>query len=368
MGEQDRHARRALQSFDDVCAALVEIDPQLCVALQAAARSQKISSPADLLAMPAADVAAITGLGSTRAAMDLVAHVADTVLAPQPVTAASLAPADTLTTGCPGIDAALGGGLQQGGITEVAGESAAGKTQLCMQLCACALLPRERGGLGSAALYVWAEGGEFPLARYAQIATARRPPPDLDLLARLHVLRVTSHQQLAFALSKQVPEFVAANDVGIVVIDSMAALFRYEYGRDDAAERAAALWSHARTLSRLASDRHVHVVVANQVTDLVRDDGEQCPFTVADADAGCEAEPRLSSRRVVPSLGLGWANCVTTRLQLSRTGLSVQAEATGVPAVVRKLQVVFSPWLPNVTVPCVVDSTGLRHVDIPGLP
>ena len=33
------------------------------------------------------------------------------------------------------------------GVTEVAGVSAAGKTQLCLQLCLTAQLPREHGGL-----------------------------------------------------------------------------------------------------------------------------------------------------------------------------------------------------------------------------
>ena len=40
----------------------------------------------------------------------------------------------------------LGGILTQG-ITEISGESAAGKTQLCLQLCITVQLPREQGGL-----------------------------------------------------------------------------------------------------------------------------------------------------------------------------------------------------------------------------
>lgn len=52
-----------------------------------------------------------------------------------------------LTTGCPIIDAVLCGGLLLQSITEIAGVSAAGKTQICLQLCLTVQLPLEAGGL-----------------------------------------------------------------------------------------------------------------------------------------------------------------------------------------------------------------------------
>ena len=52
-----------------------------------------------------------------------------------------------LTTGCHVIDSHLCGGLLVQGITEIAGISAAGKTQLCLQLCLTVQLPLDAGGL-----------------------------------------------------------------------------------------------------------------------------------------------------------------------------------------------------------------------------
>jgi len=49
------------------------------------------------------------------------------------------------------LDSFLRGGLLVPGLTEVAGESATGKTQLCLQLCLAVQLPPEYGGLGSGA-------------------------------------------------------------------------------------------------------------------------------------------------------------------------------------------------------------------------
>ncbi|VDH91251.1 DNA-repair protein XRCC3 [Mytilus galloprovincialis] len=55
-----------------------------------------------------------------------------------------------LTTGCKSIDEALRGGLLSHGITEISGESSAGKTQLCLQLCLNVQLPITLGGLSGA--------------------------------------------------------------------------------------------------------------------------------------------------------------------------------------------------------------------------
>ncbi len=52
-----------------------------------------------------------------------------------------------LSTGCPRLNSFLGGGLLVSALNEVAGTSAAGKTQFCLQLCLTVQLPRDQGGL-----------------------------------------------------------------------------------------------------------------------------------------------------------------------------------------------------------------------------
>lgn len=81
-----------------------------------------------------------------------------------------------------------------------------------------------------------------------------------------------------------------------------------------------------------------------------------------------------SGRELVPALGLAWANCVNTRLFLSRTEVTIadtycQASnllpSTTAPASLplRYMQVVFSPCLPQGTCLYVVTQKGLRGVD-----
>ncbi|XP_058423801.1 DNA repair protein XRCC3 isoform X3 [Diceros bicornis minor] len=56
-----------------------------------------------------------------------------------------------LSLGCPVLDGLLRGGLPLDGITELAGRSSAGKTQLALQLCLAVQLPRRHGGLEAVA-------------------------------------------------------------------------------------------------------------------------------------------------------------------------------------------------------------------------
>ncbi|XP_055274607.1 DNA repair protein XRCC3 isoform X3 [Moschus berezovskii] len=73
-----------------------------------------------------------------------------------------------LSLGCPVLDALLRGGLPLDGITELAGHSSAGKTQLALQLCLAVQLPRCHGGLGAGAVYVCTEDA-FPSRRLQQL-------------------------------------------------------------------------------------------------------------------------------------------------------------------------------------------------------
>ena len=69
-------------------------------------------------------------------------------------------------------------------------------------------------------------------------------------------------------------------------------------------------------------------------------------------------------RELIPSLGLSWSNHVTTRLMLARTPQTVmiqQDSAQGpLETVVREMEIVFAPHLPQLTVPYVIDHEGMK--------
>nr|XP_033808136.1 DNA repair protein XRCC3 isoform X3 [Geotrypetes seraphini] len=73
-----------------------------------------------------------------------------------------------LSLGCPILDSFLRGGIPLVGITELAGESSAGKTQICLQLCLSVQYPGTHGGLEAGAVYICTED-VFPNKRLQQL-------------------------------------------------------------------------------------------------------------------------------------------------------------------------------------------------------
>jgi RAD51-like protein 2 len=60
------------------------------------------------------------------------------------------------------IDSLLGGGFQPHEVTEIAGMPGTGKTQLAMQLCVDAKLPKQFGGVDGDSIYIDSEGSFSP--------------------------------------------------------------------------------------------------------------------------------------------------------------------------------------------------------------
>ncbi len=69
-----------------------------------------------------------------------------------------------LTTMSNDLDGIFGQGLRQATITEISGETGAGKTQLAFQLAVNATLPPDKGGLNKNTLWIDSEG-EFSSRR-----------------------------------------------------------------------------------------------------------------------------------------------------------------------------------------------------------
>ena len=144
--------------------------------------------------------------------------------------------------------------------------------------------------------------------------------------------------------------------VKLIVIDSIAALFRSDFENTpvELKRRSSLFFKISGKLKSLAKRFGLAVVVTNQVVDLVGPSEGLNGLKV-----GNLASLVSSGRRVCAALGLSWANCVNSRLFLSRTeevvgeenGLVVDVNACGGDLVPRRtrrrLHVVFAPHLPE---------------------
>ncbi|KAI0884693.1 DNA repair protein RAD57 [Annulohypoxylon maeteangense] len=184
-------------------------------------------------------------------------------------------PTRYISTLDPDLDLALGGGVPAGYITEITGESGAGKTQFLLTLLLAVQLPPPHG-LGRPALYI---STEAPLStrRLSQLLSHNpffqslpaSSKPTLDNIIGTVTPDLESQDHI---LTFQVPVEVARRNIGLLILDSVAANFRAEYDRGasssaNLAARSTALLNLGLHLHELARKHNLAVVVANQVAD-----------------------------------------------------------------------------------------------------
>jgi RecA/RadA recombinase len=164
------------------------------------------------------------------------------------------------------MDALLRGGVHTGMVTDVYGESGAGKSQLCFTLCAsCA---RD----GGSAVFV-DTAGTFRPERIVEIAGS---PSALD---RITFVRALNTYDQSNAVKK-----VLELDPRLVIVDTLTSLFSAEYSGP---ARHLAVMKHLHEIALAAINSGCAVVVTNMIRSV--------PVTVVD-QAG-----RNVAQAVIPS-------------------------------------------------------------------
>ena len=249
--------------------------------------------------------------------------------------------------------------LQMGQIVELAGESGAGKTQFALQLCVDfqRVFPAEK------VLWIATEG-PFQQSRLEEIALEteinamnfninRHTMTDADepsepLLLRGERFNYSSQIQVVSAIQAekgeeiQVFETVPLEVYKLIVVDSIAGLFRGIYGAGEAIERGRVIAGIAGHL-RYAAAQGSLVLVLNQVTD-VMEDGKGEP--------GADYH---DIKRVIPALGTSWAYVPNSRLLLARKILNPQKR------ILRVLSSNICPQGPEIEL--TVDKAGIHPPD-----
>ncbi|KAL1862420.1 DNA repair protein rhp57 [Paecilomyces lecythidis] len=179
----------------------------------------------------------------------------------------------TISTLDPALDALLGGGIPTGYLTEVTGESASGKTQFLLNLLLAVQVPAP-DGLGKRAIYI---STEAPLAtpRLSQIIECHphlsslptKSRPSLQNILSINAIDLETQDHI---LNYQLPVAISRYNVGLVIIDSIAANYRAEHTSTSMlglSARSGELAKLGQMLRNLAAKEDIAVVVANQVSD-----------------------------------------------------------------------------------------------------
>lgn len=152
------------------------------------------------------------------------------------------------------------------------------------------------------------------------------------------------------------------------MIDSIAALFRSEFDNTpfDLKRRSSLFFKISGKLKSLAKRFGLAIVVTNQVVDCIgANEG------INGLRLGNFGSLYSSGRRICAALGLAWANCVNTRLFLSRNE-QVIGEDKDLKEVEdgdylcrqtrRQISVVFAPHLPDCSCQFVIRTDGVFGV------
>ncbi|KAJ3346343.1 hypothetical protein HDU83_003153 [Entophlyctis luteolus] len=258
-----------------------------------------------------------------------------------------------LTTGSASLDRELSGGLRCGQITEVFGESSAGKTQLAMQLCVTCQWPPSLGGLGGGAALLLTDEN-FSSTRLRDLARTLTPqqsqrPSDSSFASddavrqcmdNVHVMHVRDPEMLCHAAQYMLPVLFERHRLKLVIVDSVASVLRYGFtdsgidfgasAKMESKERNDSIIRLARALKKLAADFDAVVVCINQVTAKFIPDRPTAgrlllaPIATGSSDKieNCfsvdPANCNVGDSAVMPALGLLWTSCINTRLSLSK--------------------------------------------------
>lgn len=175
----------------------------------------------------------------------------------------------------------LEGGYEKGIVTMIVGPAGCGKTNFSL-LCSCSVAREKK------VVFVDTEGG-FSIERIKQIVGTQ----NIDkILSNIFVLNPTNFDEQKQSF-ESLNKYLKNEEIGLIVVDSMAMLYRLEMGEASEGENESKISEinkdiakQMRTLVEIARKRDIPVLITNQVyssflsNDEIREGKEKEVFIV----------------------------------------------------------------------------------------
>lgn len=280
--------------------------------------------------------------------------------------------------------------------------SAAGKTQLALQLSLFVQVPTNLRGLSGATCYL-TTSSSLPTERLLQIAESNGLSLPGGGLEHVHTIPAPTVAVLLRILEDTLPSFIEKNasrpgdkKVKLLVIDALGELFHLndKTTMNTLVQRSKDITTISARLHELASKHKLAVLVLNEVIDVfdrpLRADGQ--------GDLLYETQSRWFSSawafgdgKKEASLGLVWANQLNVRIMLSRTGRrrylneedlpkrqrqpvvnsstrqALEESRQQEPALIRRLGVIFSSVSSPIALDYIVTESGISILQEAGV-
>ena len=173
-----------------------------------------------------------------------------------------------IETGLKELDKFLGGGIKDGLITSISGQSATGKTQLIFQICVNALHNGKE-------ILFQDTIGEFRPERLVEMMQLQKI--NSSLLDKIKVNRITNTAQQIDCLSKTSPE-----SYSLIIVDSVTDLFSFEYSKkEQSLEKYISFMKYMHNLSSIAIDGKIPIIVTNIVRTINKHEKENLEESIS---------------------------------------------------------------------------------------
>ena len=174
-----------------------------------------------------------------------------------------------IKTGLRELDRFLGGGIKEGLVTSISGQSATGKTQLTFQICLNAL-----HNDGKDILFQDTTGAFRP-ERLVQMMQLQKI--NQSLLDKIKVNRITNTAQQIDCLSKTSPERYS-----LIIVDSVTDLFSFEYSKkEQSLEKHISFMKYMQNLSSIAIDGKIPIIITNMVRTINKHEKENLEESIS---------------------------------------------------------------------------------------
>ncbi len=173
-----------------------------------------------------------------------------------------------IKTGLKKLDQFLGGGIKEGLVTSVSGQSATGKTQLVFQICLNALHSEKD-------ILFQDTTGEFRPERLVEMMQLQKI--NTSLLDKIKVSRITDTVQQIECFSKTPPK-----SYSLIIVDSVTDLFSFEYSKkEQSLEKHIAFMKYMHGLSSIAIDYKIPIIVTNIVRTIDKHEKENLEESIS---------------------------------------------------------------------------------------
>jgi len=173
-----------------------------------------------------------------------------------------------IETGLKELDKFLGGGIKDGLVTSISGQSATGKTQLIFQICVNALHNGKE-------ILFQDTIGEFRPERLVEMMQLQKI--NSSLLDKIKVNRITNTAQQINCLSKISPEIYS-----LIIVDSVTDLFSFEYSKkEQTLEKYISFMKYMHNLSGIAIDSKIPIIVTNIVRTINKHEKENLEESIS---------------------------------------------------------------------------------------